>query len=300
MAETVNRLRIALQKSGRLSEDSFDLLQKAGLKVRVRSQRLVALAENFPVEVLLVRDDDIPGLVMDGTVDLGIVGEGVLEETKLSRAAQGLNASYTVCRRLDFGECRLSIAVPQNWTWRGAGDLQGKRVATSFPQLLMRWMREKGVDLKPCLLTGSVEIAPRAGLADAICDQVSTGATLEANGLKEAEVVFDSKACLIERTGDFDTEKRSLVDMLLTRIDGILMARGSKYIMLHAPKDKIEEVVKLLPGAEHPTLLPMADDDSKIVMHMVSRETLFWETMEKLKALGASSILVLPIEKMLK
>ena len=210
MAETVNRLRIALQKSGRLSEDSFDLLQKAGLKVRVRSQRLVALAENFPVEVLLVRDDDIPGLVMDGTVDLGIVGEGVLEETKLSRA------------------------------------------------------------------------------------------TLEANGLKEAEVVFDSKACLIERTGDFDREKRSLVDMLLTRIDGILMARGSKYIMLHAPKDKIEEVVKLLPGAEHPTLLPMADDDSKIVMHMVSRETLFWETMEKLKALGASSILVLPIEKMLK
>ena len=300
MAETVNRLRIALQKSGRLSEDSFDLLQKAGLKVRVRSQRLVALAENFPVEVLLVRDDDIPGLVMDGTVDLGIVGEGVLEETKLSRAAQGLNASYTVCRRLDFGECRLSIAVPQNWTWRGAGDLQGKRVATSFPQLLMRWMREKGVDLKPCLLTGSVEIAPRAGLADAICDQVSTGATLEANGLKEAEVVFDSKACLIERTGDFDREKRSLVDMLLTLIDGILMARGSKYIMLHAPKDKIEEVVKLLPGAEHPTLLPMADDDSKIVMHMVSRETLFWETMEKLKALGASSILVLPIEKMLK
>lgn len=300
MAETVNRLRIALQKSGRLSEDSFDLLQKAGLKVRVRSQRLVALAENFPVEVLLVRDDDIPGLVMDGTVDLGIVGEGVLEETKLSRAAQGLNASYTVCRRLDFGECRLSIAVPQNCTWRGAGDLQGKRVATSFPQLLMRWMREKGVDLKPCLLTGSVEIAPRAGLADAICDQVSTGATLEANGLKEAEVVFDSKACLIERTGDFDREKRSLVDMLLTRIDGILMARGSKYIMLHAPKDKIEEVVKLLPGAEHPTLLPMADDDSKIVMHMVSRETLFWETMEKLKALGASSILVLPIEKMLK
>ena len=300
MAETVNRLRIALQKSGRLSEDSFDLLQKAGLKVRVRSQRLVALAENFPVEVLLVRDDDIPGLVMDGTVDLGIVGEGVLEETKLSRASQGLNASYTVCRRLDFGECRLSIAVPQNWTWRGAGDLQGKRVATSFPQLLMRWMREKGVDLKPCLLTGSVEIAPRAGLADAICDQVSTGATLEANGLKEAEVVFDSKACLIERTGDFDREKRSLVDMLLTRIDGILMARGSKYIMLHAPKDKIEEVVKLLPGAEHPTLLPMADDDSKIVMHMVSRETLFWETMEKLKALGASSILVLPIEKMLK
>lgn len=300
MAETVNRLRIALQKSGRLSEDSFDLLQKAGLKVRVRSQRLVALAENFPVEVLLVRDDDIPGLVMDGTVDLGIVGEGVLEETKLSRASQGLNASYTVCRRLDFGECRLSIAVPQNWTWRGAGDLQGKRVATSFPQLLMRWMREKGVDLKPCLLTGSVEIAPRAGLADAICDQVSTGATLEANGLKEAEVVFDSKACLIERTGAFDTEKRSLVDMLLTRIDGILMARGSKYIMLHAPKDKIEEVVKLLPGAEHPTLLLMADDDSKIVMHMVSRETLFWETMEKLKALGASSILVLPIEKMLK
>ena len=299
MAE-VTRLRIALQKSGRLSEDSFSLLEQAGLKVRVRSQRLIALAENFPVEVLLVRDDDIPGLVMDGTVDMGIVGEGVLEEMKLAREAAGAEAAYTVSRRLDFGECHLSIAIPQDWQWQGPQGLRGKRIATSFPQLLGRWMRSQGVDFKLCVLTGSVEIAPRAGLADAICDQVSTGATLEANGLKEAEVVFRSKACLIERTGKIEASKRALIDMLLARIDGILEARGSKYIMLHAPKDKIEDVVKLLPGAEHPTLLPMADDDTKIVMHMVSRETLFWETMEKLKALGASSILVLPIEKMLK
>ena len=295
-----SRLRIALQKSGRLSEDSLSLLEQAGLRVRVRAQRLIAIAENFPVEVLLVRDDDIPGLVMDGTVDMGIVGEGELEEMKLAREASGNGASCTVKRRLDFGECRLGIAIAVDKPWKGPEDLSGLRIATSFPNLLRRWMREKGVDFKPCLLTGSVEIAPRAGLADAICDQISTGATLEANGLKEVQTVFRSKACLIERTGDFSADKRLLMDMLLARIDGILEARGSKYIMLHAPKDKIEEVIKLLPGAEHPTLLPMADDDTKIVMHMVSRETLFWETMEKLKAQGASSILVLPIEKMLK
>lgn len=295
-----SRLRIALQKSGRLSEDSFDLLEQAGLRVRVRAQRLIAIAENFPVEVLLVRDDDIPGLVMDGTVDMGIVGEGVLEEMKLARQALGNDASYTVRRRLDFAECRLEIAIAVDKPWRGPEDLRGLRIAATFPNLLRRWMREQGVDFKSCFLTGSVEIAPRAGLADAICDQISTGATLEANGLKEVQTVFRSMACLIERTGEFSADKRALMDMLLARIDGILEARGSKYIMLHAPKDKIEEVVKLLPGAEHPTLLPMADDDTKIVMHMVSRETLFWETMEKLKALGASSILVLPIEKMLK
>ena len=295
-----SRLRIALQKSGRLSEDSFDLLEQAGLRVRVRAQRLIAIAENFPVEVLLVRDDDIPGLVMDGTVDMGIVGEGVLEEMKLARQALGNDASYTVRRRLDFAECRLGIAIAVDKPWRGPEDLRGLRIATTFPNLLRRWMREQGVDFKSCFLTGSVEIAPRAGLADAICDQISTGATLEANGLKEVQTVFRSKACLIERTGEFSADKRALMDMLLARIDGILEARGSKYIMLHAPKDKIEEVVKLLPGAEHPTLLPMADDDTKIVMHMVSRETLFWKKKEKLKALGASSILVLPIEKMLK
>lgn len=296
----ISRLRIALQKSGRLSEDSFELLEQAGLRVRMRAQRLIAIAENFPIEVLLVRDDDIPGLVMDGTVDMGIVGEGVLEETRLAREDAGTEASYVVSRRLDFGECHLGIAIPIDMQWNGPESLSGLRIATSFPKLLSRWMGEKGVDFKACLLTGSVEIAPRAGLADAICDQISTGATLEANGLKEVQTVFRSKACLIERSGVFSNEKRALMDMLLARVDGILEARGSKYIMLHAPKDKIEDVVKLLPGAEHPTLLPMADDNSKIVMHMVSRETLFWETMEKLKALGASSILVLPIEKMLK
>ena len=159
----ISRLRIALQKSGRLSEDSFDLLEKAGLRVRVRSQRLIAIAENLPVEVLLVRDDDIPGLVMDGTVDLGIVGEGVLEETKLAREALGLNASYKVSRRLDFGECRLGIAIPMNEPWQSPQDLSGRRIATSFPNLLGRWMKEQGVDFETCVLTGSVEIAPRAG-----------------------------------------------------------------------------------------------------------------------------------------
>ncbi len=294
------RLRIAIQKSGRLADDSFALFSGCGMKIRQRNQRLILLAENMPVEILLVRDDDIPGLVMDEVVDLGIVGEGVLEETRLARAQAGMVSNYEVLKRLDFGSCRLCIALPEDINYEGPQTLANKRIATSFPQLLKQWMQMRNLPFNTCLLTGSVEIAPRAGLADAICDQVSTGQTLEANGLKAVQTIFESKACLIERSTDLDPFKRKLVDTLLARIEGMIEARESKYIMLHAPKDKLEAISKLLPGCEHPTLLPMAGDDTKVVMHMVSRETLFWETMEKLKALGASSILVLPIEKMLK
>lgn len=295
-----SRLRIAIQKSGRLSEDSCKLLVNSGVRAHMNTQRLIVLAENMPIDILRVRDDDIPGLVMDGVVDLGIIGEGVLEETLMTRQAQGIESRYELLRRLDFGTCRLAIAMPRDEVWAGVECLEGKRIATSFPYLLKRYLDEKGVSYKNVLLTGSVEIAPRAGLADAICDQVSTGATLEANGLREVEVVYRSKACLIKRPGELDPAKQVLIDRLLARISGVIQARESKYIMLHAPKSRLEDVVALLPGAEHPTILELNGDPDHVAMHMVSSESLFWETMEKLKELGASSILVLPIEKMME
>ena len=295
-----NRLRVAMQKSGRLSEESQDLLTRCGVKVRFHSQRLLAVAENMPIEVLRVRDDDIPGLVMDGVVDLGIIGENVLEETVLVRRSQGENPQFRMLKRFDFGGCRLAIAIPTDEEWKGTADLDGKRIATSYPHLLKRYFDERGLTFLPCLLTGSVEVAPRAGLADAICDLVSTGATLEANGLKEVEEVYRSKACLIARADSMGEEKEALVKRLLVRMQGVGRAKESKYIMLHAPKAKLAEITKLLPGVEHPTILPLEGDDSRVALHMVSSEELFWETMEGLKALGASAILVLPIEKMME
>ena len=212
------RLRIAIQKSGRLSEDSRELLSRCGIKVNLHTQRLIALAENMPIDILRVRDDDIPGLVMDGVVDLGIIGENVLEEELLSRRAQGEDPRYFTLRRLDFGGCRLSLATPVDEAWNGPAALDGKRIATSYPHLLKRYLDQKGISFKSCLLNGSVEVAPRAGLADAICDLVSTGATLEANGLREVEVIYRSKACLIQRDGEMADAKQQLIDRLLTRI----------------------------------------------------------------------------------
>ncbi|WPD00211.1 ATP phosphoribosyltransferase [Proteus terrae] len=294
------RLRIAMQKSGRLSDESRALLARCGIKINLNQQRLIAYAENMPIDILRVRDDDIPGLVMDGVVDLGIIGENVLEEELLKRRSQGENPSYLMLRRLDFGGCRLSLATPVDFDYQGAECLNNTRIATSYPNLLKRYLDQKGIKFKSCLLNGSVEVAPRAGLADSICDLVSTGATLEANGLKEVEVIYRSKACLIQRDGEMEADKQALIDRLLTRIQGVIQARESKYIMLHAPSDCLEDVIALLPGAERPTILPLAGDQNRVAMHMVSSETLFWETMEKLKALGASSILVLPIEKMME
>ncbi|EFV42246.1 ATP phosphoribosyltransferase [Hafnia paralvei] len=294
------RLRIAMQKSGRLSEDSQELLARCGIKINLQQQRLIAFAENMPIDILRVRDDDIPGLVMDGVVDLGIIGENVLEEELLSRRAQGEDPRYFTLRRLDFGSCRLSLAMPLDVTYDGPQCLQDSRIATSYPHLLKQYLDKQNIRFKSCLLNGSVEVAPRAGLSDAICDLVSTGATLEANGLREVEVIYRSKACLIQRDGEMPAAKQELIDKLMTRIQGVIQARESKYIMLHAPSDKLEQIIQLLPGAERPTLLPLAGDQNRVAMHMVSSETLFWETMEKLKSLGASSILVLPIEKMME
>lgn len=294
-----SRLRIAMQKSGRLSKESQELLKQCGVKINLNEQRLIAYAENLPIDILRVRDDDIPGLVFDGVVDLGIIGENVLEEEELRRLSSGDEANYKMLTRLDFGGCRLSLAVPQDAEYNGPESLNNMRIATSYPQLLKRFMNERGLKFKSCLLNGSVEVAPRAGLADAICDLVSTGATLEANGLREVDVIYRSKSCLIQQTGTLEPTKQQLIDKLLTRIQGVMQARESKYIMLHAPKSKLKEVVALLPGVEDPTILPLANEDDRVALHMVSQENLFWETMEQLKAVGASSILVLPIEKMM-
>ncbi|HHT7630277.1 TPA: ATP phosphoribosyltransferase, partial [Pasteurella multocida] len=274
-------------------------LKQCGVKINLQEQRLIAYAENMPIDILRVRDDDIPGLVFDGVVDLGIIGENVLEEEELTRQAAGETVNYKKLRRLDFGGCRLSIAIPQDEAYNGISDLKNARIATSYPNLLKRYMQQQSVDFKTCSLTGSVEVAPRAGLADAICDLVSSGATLEANGLKEVEIIYRSKSCLIQRAAELSPEKQALVDKLLTRIQGVQQAAESKYIMLHAPKEKLEEITALLPGVENPTILPLAHDNSKVAMHVVSQENLFWETMEQLKDAGASSILVLPIEKMM-
>ncbi|MDM5131286.1 ATP phosphoribosyltransferase [Aeromonas piscicola] len=294
------RLRIAMQKSGRLSQDSQALFKSCGLKINLREQRLIAHVENMPIDILRVRDDDIPGLVMEGVVDLGIIGENVLEEAQLIRASQGLPAQVKTLKQLDFGGCRLSLAVPEDVTYTGPESLAGKRIATSYPGLLKRFFDEKGLNFKSVMLGGSVEVAPRAGLADAICDLVSTGATLEANGLKEVEVIYRSKAVLIQAPNPLNEAKQKLIDKLLPRIQGMQQARESKYIMLHAPKDKLDAITDLLPGAERPTIMQLAGDTNQVALHVVSSETLFWETMEQLKALGASSILVLPIEKMME
>ncbi|MXP56165.1 ATP phosphoribosyltransferase [Pantoea sp. Mhis] len=295
-----NRLRIAIQKTGRLNDHTRKLLLHCGIKINLQQHQLIVYSENMPIDILRVRDDDIPGLVMDGIVDLGIVGENVLEEELLTRQAQGGNPYYQTLRRLDFGYCRLSIAIPVNQQYIDYKCLNNLRIATSYPHLLKKYLNEKDIIFRSCLLNGSVEVATRAGLADAICDLVSTGATLEANGLREVEVIYRSQAILIQRDGTLKDVKQKLVDTMMRRIQGIIKARESKYIMLHAYKEKLEEIIALLPGAERPTVLPLAGEMERVALHMVSSETLFWETMEGLKALGASSILIIPIEKMLE
>ncbi len=294
-----DRLRLAIQKSGRLSTDSLELLNRCGIKVKAPKEKLLLHAENFPIDILFVRDDDIPQLVMDGVCDLGIVGENVLEEAALDRTADGEANPYVVERRLDFGGCRLAIAVPEERAYSAPSDLTGLRVATSYPRLTRRWFTAKNIKADVVTLTGSVEIAPRLGLADAICDLVATGSTLEANRLRAVETIFKSKATLIRCDRSLDPVKRHALDILLRRIDGVQMAAEAKYIMLHAPKSALAEIKTLLPGSENPTILPLAGDDTKVALHAVCQEAVFWETMESLKRAGASSILVLPIEKMM-
>lgn len=297
--QSKKRLRIAMQKSGRLTDETERLFKSCGIKINENRDHLLAHAENMPIDILRVRDDDIPGLVMDHVVDWGIVGQNVLEETAMQRKLDGLNTSYREVCKLKFGDCRLAIAIPQEQEWHGVKDLEGKKIATSYPHLLRRALSAQGVNFKSVLLTGSVEVAPRAGLADAICDLVVTGATLQANGLKEVETIYESQAVIIARDQELFPEKQATADRILTRLHGVLTAKESKYIMMNAPRNKLKEITALLPGAENPSIIELEGDSERVALHVVSREKLFWETMESLKELGASSILVVPIEKML-
>lgn len=293
------RLKLAVQKSGRLTDPSLDLLTRCGLKLSRGKDQLMGFGENMPLDVLFVRDDDIPDLVQEDVCDLGLVGLNVLEENSLELASRGQPARFQKIRALDFGRCRLSLAVPDGVSFEGPRSLQGKRIATTYPFTLERYLRERDVKAQIVTLSGAVEIAPRLGRADLICDLVSTGSTLQANHLREVETVLQSNAMLIRTPLELPPEKAEWVERLLMRIEGVQSVRESKYIMLHAPRAALPEIRKLLPGSESPTIIPLEGSPDKVAIHAVCRENVFWETLESLKKAGASALLVLPVEKML-
>jgi len=298
MAQDV-RLKLAVQKSGRLTDPSLDLINRCGLKLSRGKDQLFGYGENMPLDVLFVRDDDIPDLVQEDVCDLGLVGLNVLEEKRLELAARGHPARFECVRTLDFGRCRLSLAVPEGAVYAGPASLQGRRIATTYPFLLERYLKERDVSAEIVVLSGAVEIAPRLGRADAICDLVSTGSTLQANHLREVQTVLESYAVLIRTPLELPAEKDEWVQRLLLRIDGVQQVRESKYIMLHAPRAALAEIRRLLPGSESPTIIPLEGHPDKVAVHAVCRENVFWETLEGLKKAGASAVLVLPVEKML-
>ena len=299
MEPAEQRIKIAVQKTGRLTDHSIDLLGRCGLKLTRSKDQLICYGENMPIDLLLVRDDDIPGLVSDDVCDLGIVGLNVVEEKRLNREAEGRAASFKRVYALDFGHCRLSIAGPDEAEYSGAESLQNTRIATSYVGLLNQFLIQNSIQAEPVFFSGAVEIAPKLGRAEFICDLVSTGSTLEANGLQEFEVLLESEAVVIQTEKPLGAAKQGLVDKILQRLDGVLQVRESKYIMLHAPKSALPTIRDLLPGSEAPTVLRLDGSDDKVAVHAVCRENVFWETLENLKAAGASSLLVLPVEKML-
>jgi ATP phosphoribosyltransferase len=299
MIEKSSRLKVALQKSGRLTDNSLDLLVRCGLKYSRGKDQLMCYGENMPLDVLFVRDDDIPDLVQEDVCDLGLVGRNVLEEKRLEMISKGHQPSFSELRTLDYGRCRLSLAVPEGSSYEGPRSLQGKRIATSYPFTLESWLRERSVTADIVTLSGAVEIAPRLGRADLICDLVSTGSTLQANHLTEVETVLQSQALLIRTPVALPDCKQEWVDRLLMRIDGVQQVRESKYIMLHASRAALPEIRRLLPGSESPTIIPLEGAGDRVAIHAVCRENVFWETLESLKKAGASALLVLPVEKML-
>lgn len=292
----MNRIRIAIQKSGRLSERSLALLQSCGLRFARSRDKLYWYGQDFPVDLLLVRDDDIPRMLIDGVCDLGIVGQNIANEVMLEND-DGWDLAEL--RRLEFGRCRLSIAVPEDSGIDKIADLDGQRIATSYPALTRSLLAKRGINAKIVKLSGSVEIAPGLGIAEAISDLVSTGTTLRANHLVELEVLFESTAALYGRQGGIPDDKQALLERLLARLDGVLQAAESKYVMLHAPRTAVAEITRLLPGAENPSLMNLEGDPTRVALHAVCREALFWEHLEALKKAGASAILVLSVEKML-
>jgi ATP phosphoribosyltransferase len=282
------KLKLAIQKSGRLHDDSVRLLKECGIDISNGVNKLKADASNFPLEVYFLRDDDIPQYVEDAVADIGFVGENVVYEKK---------KKIEVVEKLGFGKCRLSIAVKRNEAYDDVTFLSGKRIATSYPVIVEDFLKNKGISAEIHEISGSVEIAPGIGLADAICDLVSSGSTLFMNGLKETETILESQAVLI-KDKYLDTEKQKLLDRLLFRIQSVKKAKNNKYILLNAPNDKLDDIISLLPGMKSPTVLPLADKGWSSV-HSVLNENDFWNIIEQLKAAGAQGILVVPIEKMI-
>jgi len=282
------KLKIALQKSGRLSEDSMNLLKKCGIRFSSGLGKLRTETENFPLEIYFLRDDDIPEYVADGVADIGIVGENVLEENQ--KAVERVE-------KLNFGKCRLSLAVPKDFAYRSLKDLEGKRIATSYPNILREFFVRNAVNAEIHTISGSVEIAPSIGLADAVCDLVSSGSTLFSNGLREVETVMNSEAVLVSRP-NLETGLQTILNKLLFRLKAVKAARQNKYILLNAPNEKLEKIIELLPGIKSPTVLPLAASGWSSV-HSVINENDFWESVEILKNAGAEGILVLSIDQMI-
>ena len=292
---TENRLRIAVQKSGRLADRSLELISGAGLRVMKGANDLLYRIENQPIDLLRVRDDDIPTFVADGVAELGIVGFNVLAEH-----FPDADLDSMIIMRLGFGSCTLKIAVPDNVDYTGPKWLQGKRIATSYPNILAKFLKEQGVTAEIVEMRGAVEVAPRMKIAHAICDLVSTGATLEANGMKATDLVLKSEAVLIKAPHAPAPELAHTYDMVIRRFDGVTESTGAKYVMLNAPRAHLDEIIEMIPGADAPTIMQLAGREDVVAVHAVCQENVFWETLDKLKAAGASAILVLPIEKMMK
>lgn len=283
------KLKIAIQKSGRLSEDSVRLLKRCDVSFDNGSGKLRSVARNFPIEILFLRDDDIPQYVEDSVADIGIVGENILAEAE---------STVELIEKLGFGKCRLALAVPRSFEYSSVRDLADKRIATSYPKILQKFLDLNSVTAEIHTISGSVEIAPGIGLADAICDLVSSGSTLFTNGLREAESIMDSEAVLVARTG-LDSEQQAILDKLLFRIRSVNAAKRNKYILLNAANEKLDEIMELLPGIKSPTVMPLFQQGWSSV-HSVIGEDDFWEVVESLKDAGAEGILVVSIDQMIQ
>lgn len=292
------QLRLAIQKSGRLSEPCLQLLSQCGIAFSRGKDQLICQAQNYALELLFVRDDDIPELIESGACDAGIVGGNVLNERQLDASQKNRAFPLIIRQNLGFGGCRLSLATPRDGELTTLNDLAGKTIATGYPATLRNFLSQNGMNAKIVTMHGALEVAPRLEIADAICDLVSTGSTLTANGLREITTLLRSEALLVARN-DLGPPAAELLARIERRIVGVLQARDSKYIMLHCDEAALPQIVAAIPGAESPTVLPLPQMPGKVAVHAVCNESVFWETAEQLKLFGASAILVLPIEKML-
>ncbi len=284
----MEKLKIAVQKSGRLSEKSIQLLQECNIKLTNGNRKLISVSSNFPIEILYLRDDDIPQYINDGVADIGIVGENEMLEK---------NYPLNVYQQLGFAKCRLSLAIPKSEEYDSISYFQNKRIATSYPFILQSFLTENNINAEIHQISGSVEISPSIGLADAIFDIVSSGSTLISNGLKEVEQVIESEAVMIGKE-KLKPEKQNILDQLIFRIKAVQKAKSNKYILLNAPNDRLKEIIEIIPGMKSPTIMPLVDD-SWCSLHSVVNEEKFWEVIDRLKSAGAQGILVIPIEKMI-